>query len=139
MPLNVLLTDIIDSLSGSNKLIRILNNFGAVASVDTHKRYVHHQIERRLEKGITSSLQKHAFTVVSVDNIDFLQSSALLYCGHQSRRWHGTTVQAVQPLVSTAFTRKRKIHPIPSPLKNISSPEYKKCKRRGRSISEAQS
>ena len=31
------------------------------------------------------------------------------------------------------------IHPIPSPLKNISSPEYKKCKRRGRSISEAQS
>ena len=35
MPLHVLLTDIIDSLSGSNELIRILNNFGAVASVDT--------------------------------------------------------------------------------------------------------
>lgn len=45
LPLHVLLTDIIDSLNGSNELIRILNNFGDVASVDTHKRYVQHQIE----------------------------------------------------------------------------------------------
>lgn len=71
MPLHVLLTDIIDSLSGSNKLFRILNNFGAVASADTHKCYVQHQFERQLEKGITLGLQKNAFTVVSVDNIDF--------------------------------------------------------------------
>lgn len=71
MPLLVLLTNIIDSLSGSNELIHILNNFGAVASVDTHKCYVQHQFERRLEKGITSGLPKNAFTVVSVDNIDF--------------------------------------------------------------------
>lgn len=70
MPLHVLLTDIIDSLSGSNELIRILNNFGAVASVDTHECYVQHQFERRLEKGTTSGLQKNVFTVVSVDNID---------------------------------------------------------------------
>ena len=64
MPLHVLLTDIIDSLSGSNELIRILNNFGAVASVDTHKRYVQHQIERRLRVNAVETSGCTACTVV---------------------------------------------------------------------------
>ena len=55
-------------------------------------------IERKRKQGILSELNMERFTVVSVDNIDFLQRHAFVYCGDQSRSWHGTTVQAVQPL-----------------------------------------
>jgi hypothetical protein len=37
-------------------------------------------------------------TVISVDNIDFSQSGAFVFSGDHSRSWHGTTIQAVQPL-----------------------------------------
>lgn len=47
--------------------------------------------------GLLSELSEDKFTVVSVDNIDWLQRHAAVYCGDQKRSWHGTTIQAVQP------------------------------------------
>ena len=35
--------------------------------------------------------------VVTLDNLDFLQSNAAVYCGDQHRSWHGTTVRILQP------------------------------------------
>ena len=72
IPLHILLTDIVDSCGGSKELIQILNHFGAIASTDSHKRYIQYQITRRLQEGLTANLHKDAFTVLSVDDIDFL-------------------------------------------------------------------
>ena len=78
MPLHLLLTDLIDSQGGSNELIRLLNRLGAVASVETHRRYVQFQLEK-LASGILQSMDLSFFTVASVDNIDFLQRHAAVY------------------------------------------------------------
>jgi len=47
VPLHLLLTDLIDSQGGSNELIRLSNRLGAVASVETHRRYVQFQLEKK--------------------------------------------------------------------------------------------
>ena len=101
MPLHVLLTDLVESQGGSSELVHLLNSVGAIASVDTHQRHVQFYIERKREQGILSELNMENFTVVSVDNRDFLQRHAYVYCGDQNRSWHGTTVQAVQPMLNT--------------------------------------
>ena len=97
-PYEISLTAPIDSQGGSYELICLLNHLGAVASVETHRRYVQFQLEKKLASGILQSMDLSSFTVASVDNIDFLQQHAAVYCGDQSRSWHGTTVQVVQPL-----------------------------------------
>ena len=97
VPLHLLLTDLVEAQGGSSELVRLLNNVGAIASADTHQRHVQFYIERKRKEGILSELNVEQFTVVSVYNIDFLQRHAYVYCGDQSRSWHGTTVQAVQP------------------------------------------
>ena len=132
-----LLTDVIDAHGGSKELIKILNHFGAIASLKTHRRHVQYRIQSRIQEGVTSNLQKNTFTIVYVDNIDFLQSSALVYCGDQSRSWHGTTVQAVQPFVSgsaCSTDNDSGQHITQSPT---SSPLHKKTKRRSRTMSES--
>lgn len=133
IPLHLLLTDLIDAHGGSKELIKILNNFGAIASLETYRHHVQYRIQNRLQHGVTSNFQKDAFTVVSMDNIDFLQSSAIIYCGDQSRSWHGTTVQAVQPFVS-----EETLAIVHSTMIPTSSLPHKKSKR-SRSLSEASS
>ena len=98
VPLHILLTDLIDSQGGSYELIRILNRLGAVASVDTHRRYVQFHVAQKMSTGVLQNLDLSLFTVTSVDNIDFLQRHSFVYSGDQGRSWHGTTIQVVQPL-----------------------------------------
>ena len=73
-----------------------MNNFGAVASNDTLQRHIETVSISRLQKGLTYGLDLNALAIVSVDNIDFLQSHAFVYSGDVSRSWHGTTIQVVQ-------------------------------------------
>ena len=165
VPLHILLTDLVEAQGGSSELIRLLNTVGAIASADTHQRYVQYQVERKYKKGILSELEMDRFTVVSIDNIDFLQRHAFVYCGDQSRSWHGTTVQVVQPIlteteqsthaetssdptvnaeiesstIETGPVRKRAIHPSPDCSPCSRSPLPKKTIRRARTSKETRS
>ncbi len=56
VPLHLLLTDLIDSQGGSSELIRILNRFGAVASNDTHRRYVQFKVQQKMKSGYLNDL-----------------------------------------------------------------------------------
>ena len=102
IPLHLLLTDLIDTQGGSSDLIQMLNKFGAVASSDTHRRYVQFKVHQKIASGFLSELNLNNFTIASVDNIDIMQRHSFVYCGDQGRSWHGTTIQVAQPLTGRA-------------------------------------
>ena len=97
MPLHVLLADRVESQGGSPLLIKILNRFGICVSSDTLSRFVQYKVNS-LEKASFSNPE--AFTIVSTDNIDFQLSFARVFCGKHTSSWHGTSIQAAQPLPS---------------------------------------
>ena len=96
MPLHVLLADRVESQGGSQLLIKILNRFGICVSSDTLSRFIQYKVNS-LEK---ASFLNPAFTIVSTDNIDFQLSFARVFCGKHTSSWHGTSIQAAQPLPS---------------------------------------
>ena len=63
MPAHILLTDIVDSHGGTTELIQILNRLGAVASNDTHARYMEAIVEKGRSSGIATQLKKN-FTII---------------------------------------------------------------------------
>ena len=102
MPMHILVTDLIESQGGSTLLVQMLNRLGVCASADTLSRFIQHKVTTCDEYGM-KHLTRDTFTVVSADNIDFMHSFARIFCGHQTSSWHGTTVQAAQPLPSLSL------------------------------------
>ena len=118
-PLHHLVADTIEVYGGSRQLMRILNRLGVCVSSDTHDRFVTCIAEQQSKASLWCELTPGTFTVATVDNIDFLQSHAAVYSGDQSRSYHGTTIQAIQPIPS--MTLSTRICSVPS--NNFSTPE----------------
>ena len=97
LPLHNLITDTVDSLGSSALQIRILNRLGVCSSADTLYRSIQYRVQEREQRGAEQECSPNSFTVISADNIDFLHNYARVFYGNQTRSWHGTTVQAVQP------------------------------------------
>lgn len=95
--LHTLLADTIEVCGGSRKLIKILNQFGAVCSPDTHDRFVTDVACTERQKTVWDHFPMDTLTLASADNFDSLKSHAAVYCGDQQRSYHGTTVQVMQP------------------------------------------
>ena len=95
IPLHTLITDIVDGQGGSALLIHILNRLGVCSSLESLNRYMQDKRANR-ENCINHALSPDSFTVISLDNVDFVHSYARIF----KSSWHGTSIQAVQPLPS---------------------------------------
>ena len=89
-----MLADAVESNGGSGHLFKIINRLGACVSSDTLSRYQQHRVKQLEKAGIMSEYPSTTFTVVSADNLDFLNSYARVYSGNQQLSWHGT-IQAM--------------------------------------------
>lgn len=100
LPMHMLLADLIDSQGqgGTAFLIHALNKLGICSSLDTLQRHIQSKIDPTKRHPCSGFFNSSTFTVVSVDNIDFLHSFAGVFKGGSNSSWHGTTVQLVQPL-----------------------------------------
>ena len=124
------------------------------ASKDTLDRFIQYQLASSKEITEAKTLNNSSFTVVSADNIDFLHSYARVNQQKKGNSWHGTSIQAVQPrpsmstaemdidigihgcsstTVGPTISRKRieRQSPLPSPMKQTSSPKAKRRMRTG--------
>lgn len=138
MPLHILLTEAILCHGGSLELVRILNRVGAVASLDTCNRLATYVVEERIRTGIEPELVPNKLIIVSIDNIDILQLHAMVSSLDDTRSWHGTSVQCVQPLpLSGTLSQSEKLQPTSRKHAATTSPALvEKHKRRRRTISE---
>ena len=94
--LHQLVAEAVEVQGGSRKLIKLLNRLGVSVSVDTHDEFVTDVAEKEKEKGIWNQLLRFICTFFSADNLDFLQRHAAVYCGDQTRSYHGTTLQVTK-------------------------------------------
>ena len=80
----------------------MLNQLGLCASADTLARYIQHKSINK-ETAMNCCPNSDSFTVVSADNIDFLDSYARVYTGSKNSSWHGLSIQVDQPLPSLSI------------------------------------
>lgn len=92
--------DTVEVSGGSRQLLKVLNRLGVSVAADTHDRLVTYVAEKHQRSSVWNDLSCETFTVATIDNIDFLQSHAAVYCSDKSRSYHGTTIQVVQPVPS---------------------------------------
>ena len=112
IPLHTLLTDVVYSHgAGTIELVQVMNRLGMISSEDMHARYINNIVCHSSKTQDVDPSQ--TVVVATLDNLDFLQSNAAVYCRDQHRSWHGMTVQIFQPKpplqanntsVSTAIT-----------------------------------
>ena len=96
-PIHNILADVVQMCGGSSVLLHFLNVLGCTTSYDTHNAFVTRQVARLRATSLWNEMSPHTFTVCSADNFDILQPHATVYYADQSRSYHGTTVQIVQP------------------------------------------
>ena len=96
-PFQLLLSDTVEMCGGSRVLMKILNKLGVVTFTDTHDGFVTRIANAERNKTVWDELESDVFTVASADNFDLRQSNAAVYCGDQTRSYHATTIQLVQP------------------------------------------
>ena len=63
--IHILLAETIEMCGGSQKLMKLCNQFGISSSVDTHERYVTEIVEMQRKQTLWNSLPKNYFTVAS--------------------------------------------------------------------------
>ncbi|VDI18447.1 Hypothetical predicted protein [Mytilus galloprovincialis] len=100
-PLHILLGDTVDSYSGSSKLSTILNSFGILSSKIKCRQHVSAIVEEKISTKFLEDLDRAAFTVVSIDNIDVGQPHASAKINDPQRGIHATSYQALQPNPNT--------------------------------------
>ncbi|XP_066282530.1 uncharacterized protein [Branchiostoma lanceolatum] len=99
-PLQIIISEIVNSYSHSSELLDILNKFGICVSSDTHTRFMTGMVSILEKKGPLDSFVKDSFCTVSIDNIDVACSHAVVR-PNENRSWHGTSVMSVQPKPSS--------------------------------------
>ena len=95
--MQLLLSDVVASFSGSSELNRIFNQLGITVSYETIHCYITNVVDALIENHMKSSFVTDAFLVTSVDNVDKGTPYASLSFGNTNYGLHGTSVQAVQP------------------------------------------
>ena len=63
---------------GSMEFVKLFNRFGMVSSLDTNNQIATCIVKKRTTEGIKHSIQFSMLTVVSVDNVDILQTNAVV-------------------------------------------------------------
>ncbi|KAJ8047412.1 hypothetical protein HOLleu_06401 [Holothuria leucospilota] len=95
--LHMALSDIIDRFTGSSTTcFDLLSKFGLTVSKSTYLRFQTSVTKEEMTK--KPSILSRSFCVASVDNIDRSATYATVRAGQANRGFHGTSVQAVEPL-----------------------------------------
>ena len=99
-PLNLIISDVIDKFTcSSTECLTILSRFGITVSKDSLVRYQVFAAKKEME--MKPSVLSSSFCVASVDNIDRNSQFAAVTASQKPRGFHGTSVQAVEPLPSS--------------------------------------
>ena len=95
--LQLMLSNLTSSFSGSTELNKIFNQLGITVSDETLHRYITKVVDLLSEDNMKTSFVPNGFTVTSIDNVDKGSPHASLRFGNTKYGLHGTSVQALQP------------------------------------------
>ena len=97
MMMQMMLSNIAASFSGSSELNKIFNQLGITVSYESLHRYITKVVNLMNEDNMKMSFVPNGFVLTSVDNIDKGTPHASLSFGSSKCGLHRTSVQALQP------------------------------------------